>query len=349
MIEGFRFDGPPVRCEPVAGGHIHRNLLVTGTVGRYVVQRINRRVFPDVDAVMANTGRIVGHLHARGRVAPTLVETHQGRLWLQAADGSAWRAFRFLEGTVGRDLLAGPTDTFEAGRAFSDYVAALSDLPGPPLATTIDAFHDLDHRRDAHDAAAAADPVGRADGVRRQLGRARRLAQVVADAFGARTATSPVRTVHNDAKLSNVRFDAETGSATCVVDLDTTMPGSVLYDVGELMRSTTTHAPEDADEADVDFDLELLDALSAGYFSSPLCLEASEVGAMALAGPRMAVENGLRFLTDHLAGDRYFAVHRVAQNLDRCRAHLRLTELMLASAAASEASFVRAARQSGPA
>jgi hypothetical protein len=158
-----------------------------------------------------------------------------------------------------------------------------------------------------------------------------------------------VRTVHNDAKLSNVRFVADTGSAACVVDLDTTMPGRVPFDVGELVRTTTTHAPEDAlDESDVDFDLELLDALSAGYFSADPGLERPEIDALALAGPQMAVENAVRFLTDHLAGDHYYALDRPAQNLDRCRAQLRLTELMLDSHAEATASFDRAARRARP-
>jgi N-acetylhexosamine 1-kinase len=155
---------------------------------------------------------------------------------------------------------------------------------------------------------------------------------------------SAVRIVHNDAKLSNVRFDADTGLATCVVDFDTTMRGRVRYDVGELVRTATTHAPEDAaDEAGVDFDLELLDAVAVGYLAGHPRLEPSESGALALAGPEMAVENALRFLTDHLLGDGYFAVDHPAQNLDRCRTQLRLTELMLESQAESAASFARAA------
>ena len=151
--------------------------------------------------------------------------------------------------------------------------------------------------------------------------------------------------VHNDAKLSNVRFDAETGRAACVIDLDTTMPGHIVYDVGELVRTAATHAPEDArDVSAVDFDLELVDALASGYLAAGPPVTRAEIDAMALGGPQMAVENALRFLADHVAGDRYFATSRVGQNLDRCRTQLRLTALMLEVHAESRACFARAFR-----
>jgi N-acetylhexosamine 1-kinase len=132
-----------------------------------------------------------------------------------------------------------------------------------------------------------------------------------------------------------------------VIDFDTTMPGRARSDVGELVRTLTTHAAEDAgDETVVDFDLELLAAVATGYLSVGPALEASELATLALAGPEMAVENGLRFLADHLAGDRYFTVARPAQNLDRCRTQLRLAELMLTSPAETDACFAGAARRS---
>ncbi len=345
VLDAFCFEGARIGVQGLAGGHIHRNFVVTCTGSRYVLQRLNDRVFPDIDAVLSNVERVVAHLRGSGRSGPDLVETPGGALSFRAADGSTWRAFRFLEGTVGRVTLRGPCDAFEVARAFADYLVALNGLPGPPLATTIERFHDLDHRLQTLDAAAAADPVGRRSGVLAELGRARRLGRHVAEELSAQHKPSRVRVVHNDAKLANVRFDAGTGLAVCVVDLDTTMPGHVGYDVGELVRTATTHAAEDAtDAATVDFDLELLDALSSGYFSAHPRLAPSEVDTLTLAGPRMAVENAVRFLTDHLVGDRYFAVERTAHNLDRCRTQLRLTELMLEAQAESEACILRAAR-----
>ncbi len=344
VIDAFRFDGDAVGAQPVPGGHIHRNILLTCTGGRYVLQRLNDRVFPDIDAVLGNVERIVAHLAARGASAPVLVDARGGGRSFRDATGSTWRAFHYLEGTVGRTTPAGPSDAFETGRAFALYLVAMAEFPGPPPARTIDRFHDLEHRLANLDAAGAADPVGRRAQVHAELDRARTLGRHVAVAL-ATAATSPVRIVHNDAKLSNVRFDADSGEARCVVDFDTTMAGHVRHDVGELVRTTTTHAPEDAREvAVVHFDLELLDAVVTGYFAARPDLTPDEIDSLALGGPEMAVENALRFLTDHLVGDRYFAVDRPGHNLERGRAQLRLTELMLEAHAESVACFARAAR-----
>jgi N-acetylhexosamine 1-kinase len=348
VVAAFCFEGALVRTDPLPGGHIHRNLLVTCTGGRYVVQRLNERVFPDIDTVLGNVERVAAHLRSSGRIGLELVESRRGALSVRS-DGSTWRAFHYLEGTVGRETPTGPADAYEAARAFADYQMALADLPGPPLAETIARFHDLGHRLDACEAAAAADPVGRRSGARLELDRARRLGRHVAEQLEGPGQGAPERIVHNDAKLANVRFDARTGRATCVVDLDTTMPGLARYDVGELVRTATTHAPEDApDVTTVDLDLELLEAIAAGYVAAGPGLEPGEADTMALAGPAMAVENALRFLADHMGGDHYFAVHREGQNLDRCRTQLRLAELMLDAQAESEACFARAARHAAP-
>jgi Ser/Thr protein kinase RdoA (MazF antagonist) len=349
VVDAFCFEGDLVRTDPLPGGHIHHNLLVTCTGGRYVLQRLNDRVFREIDAVLSNVERVVAHLRVAGRVGPELVESCRGALSVRADDGSTWRAFHYLEGTVGRETPTGPSDAYEAAHAFADFQVALADLPGPPLVETIAPFHDLGHRLDACEAVAASDPTGRRSDAQRELDLALRLGRQVADELAEVGEGAPVRIVHNDAKLANVRFDAGTGRATCVVDLDTTMPGRARYDVGELVRTATTHAPEDApDPASVDFDLELLEAVAAGYFAARPGLEPGEVDTMALAGPAMAVENALRFLADHLGGDHYFAVHRAGHNLDRCRTQLRLTELMLEAQADSQACFTRAARHAAP-
>jgi Ser/Thr protein kinase RdoA (MazF antagonist) len=224
-------------------------------------------------------------------------------------------------------------------------MAALADLPGPALITTIERFHDLGSRLDALDTTADSDTSGRRSSVEYELGWAHRLGHQVKAAIDPWEGRWPLRTVHNDAKLSNVRFDSESGRATCVVDLDTTMAGYALYDVGELVRTVATTSAEDArDDATIHFDLECLDALAEGYFSGRPELQRTEIDALALAGPRMAVENALRFLTDHLAGDRYFAIDRPNQNLDRCRTQLRLTELMMAVQSEATTCFNRASQ-----
>jgi hypothetical protein len=162
---------------------------------------------------------------------------------------------------------------------------------------------------------------------------ARRLAagveRALADAGAARL---PRRVVHNDCKLNNVLFDEATGEALCVIDLDTVMPGSVLADFGDLARTAACPAPEDEpDLARVRVDARLYEALVRGYLAGAgALLEPVEIALLPLAGPLIALETGIRFLTDHLAGDVYFRIHRPGHNLDRARVQLRLTEQLLA-------------------
>ncbi len=223
VINASRFEGNHVSAEPLDGGHIPHNLLVTCT-GRYVLQHLNDRVFPDIGSLVANVERLTAHLEGSGRRCPPLVEADGGAVSLRAVDGSTWRAFAYLEGTVGRFTPAGLTDAFEAGRAFADYVGAPADLPGPPLATTIAPFHDLPRRLAALEAAAVEDPVGRRSGATRQIEWARRLGGQVAEALRDSHDVA-VRVVHNDAKLSNLRFDVtRAGAPVCSIST-TTGPG----------------------------------------------------------------------------------------------------------------------------
>ena len=141
----------------------------------------------------------------------------------------------------------------------------------------------------------------------------------------------PRRVVHNDCKLNNLLLDDRSGEALCVVDLDTVMPGSAVFDFGELARTGACPAAEDErDLARVRLDADLFAALASGFAAGTRgLLEQDEIRALALAGPLMALENGVRFLTDHLEGDHYFRIARPGHNLDRARAQLRLAERML--------------------
>ena len=176
-----------------------------------------------------------------------------------------------------------------------------------------------------------------------ELDAARRAADRVLGARELAPGTLPRRVVHNDCKLNNLLFDDHSGEALCVVDLDTVMPGPVLFDFGELARTAACPAAEDERDLErVRLDSALFGALAAGFVAGARgLLGAEEIRALALAGPLMALENGVRFLTDHLDGDRYFRVARPGHNLDRARAQLRLAERMLGAERELRAVFAR--------
>ena len=356
----------PVDASPLLHGHIHDTYVVTcrqprgvdtagpdatGATGagqhgeahanatvRIVLQRLNSAVFADVDALAGNLERITAHLRqtaAANGTRPIVADPIATRAggWTHVDEhGGSWRATRFAEGTrvLGRDAT---TDELRAAaRAFAELTRDLDDLGPDALVETIPRFHDLARRCADLATAVARDRVGRASHVVDLIARANELAdRVELELAEAGAGHVPRRIVHNDAKLDNVLVDAATGAVAYIVDLDTVMAGSVLNDFGELARTATTHAAEDEpDPTRITLDLERFAALADGYVAgSHSFLTVSERDCLALAGPLLSLENGVRFLTDHLDGDVYFRVHRPDHNAQRAGAQLRLAGEML--------------------
>lgn len=337
---GFAVDGEWLDAERLSTGHIHGTWLarcrIDGEDRRFVLQSINTRVFPDPAALMDNVARVITHLRTslerRGtadldRRCLRLVPARDGRSWVEAGDAGVWRASPHIGGSCHHDTAPDPAVAEEAARVFGEFVALLADWSEPPLVETIPHFHDLASRSHALERAVAEDRCGRLSAARSEVEAARSgVAELLAALGAAGSATWPVRIVHNDCKLNNVLFDRASGVGLCAVDLDTVMPGQAIFDMGEIVRSATCSAPEDERDLDrVVFDLAFFRAVARGFLRGigPV-LDASEHAALPLAGPLMTLENGVRFLTDHLEGDGYFPAHRPGHNLDRARAQLRL-------------------------
>jgi len=216
--------------------------------------------------------------------------------------------------------------------AFGAFQADLIDLPDPPLCEIIPGFHDTTARYEAFERSIECDRVGRVACVGNELEFARmHRPQACAVIERWRSGVLPERVVHNDAKISNVLFDSEGRSSVCVIDLDTVMPGLVLFDFGDMVRSMTCSASEDeTDLSRIDLDLDMFEALARGYIESTRSfLSSDERDALVVAGIAITLEQGVRFLTDHLEGDRYYAVSRAGHNLDRARVQFKLAELMI--------------------
>jgi len=336
----FALAGPVTAVTPLGGGHINDTFLVEsrGIAGseRVVLQRINVTVFTDPDAVMANVERVCGHARARlvaegrpdaDRRGLRLVPTRSGRGWHVDAAGGRWRCYRFIPGATARDVASSPRQAFEAAAAFGRFQALLADLPGGRLAETIPRFHDTPRRFADFRAAVARDSHGRAAGAAREIDFALAResdAGLVVEAIAR--GEIPERVSHNDAKFANVLLDDATEEGLCVIDLDTVMPGSPLYDFGDLARTCAASAPED--EPDVDrmgVDPEMFAAIAEGFCDAAAgVLTARERELLPAAARLITLEQGGRFLADWLAGDVYYRVSRPAHNLERARAQFRL-------------------------
>jgi hypothetical protein len=340
LARNFVIAGDFVDAVPHGNGHINDTFCATyeraGTAVRYIHQRINRRIFKDTDALMANIERVTEHLHRKlvgrpdaARRAMTLVPTCDGRSFFRDELGDCWRTYLFIERARTYEAVESPAQAFAAAKAFGEFQRLLADLPDPPLHEIIPGFHDTPKRFAAFRQAVDADVVDRV----RLAGPEIKFAMQREPMTGVlvelqRQGAIPVRTTHNDTKFNNVMLDDASHEGVCVIDLDTVMPGLSLHDFGDMVRTTTSPAAEDErDISKVQMRLPVYEALLRGYLSAVGdVLNEAERRHLAFSGRLITFEIGLRFLADYLSGDVYFKVHREGHNLDRCRTQFKLVE-----------------------
>ncbi|MEI6463371.1 MAG: aminoglycoside phosphotransferase family protein [Verrucomicrobiota bacterium] len=331
VVAAFPVAGRLAAAAPYGNGHINETYVlgcdVAGAPRRYVLQKINHRIFKNVPALMDNIRRVCDHLGAKSSRAMRLVSTQRDEICHQDAAGNWWRLYDFIEAAHTVDQVMGEAQAREAALAFGRFQAQLADIPGARLHETIPDFHHTRQRFENLRAARAADVRGRAAEVRDEL----------AFAF-AREADSDVllgllargevreRITHNDTKINNVMLDDATGRGVAVIDLDTVMPGLALYDFGEMVRTAASStAEDDPDSSRMHVRLPFFRALVAGYLEGAGdALNAVERAHLGFAGKMMTYENGIRFLTDYLQGDTYYRIKHPHHNLERCRAQFAL-------------------------
>lgn len=341
----FPLQGSLVSGVPHGNGHINDTFAVSCRDGgrsiRYILQRVNHRIFADVPALMENIRRVTEHVARRAADLPpaerrrsqtlTIIPTHAGAAYHRDEAGHYWRCYVFIEQAQTYDLLLDPAQAREAARAFGRFQELLADLPAPRLHETIRDFHHTRRRFDALVQAIATDPHGRAASVAEEIAFARNREPLVDSLLELqRDGRIPERITHNDTKLNNVMLDDATGEGVCVIDLDTVMPGLALYDFGDLVRTATNSAVEDETNlARVTMRLPVFAALTEGYLASARhFLNATELAHLVPSARLLTFEVGLRFLTDFLLGDVYFKTKRPGHNLDRCRCQFALMRNM---------------------
>ena len=338
----FQIYGDLLHAEPCKIGHINETYIAAYNQGgvhvRYVHQKLNTKVFKHPDEVMSNIERVTRHQRRKlaehgvrdvSRRTLTVIPTLEGRTYFKSPAGECWRTFAFVERARTYETVESPIQAYEAGKAFGRFQSLLVDLPGKRLAETIPHFHDTRRRFDALQKAVAEDKFNRAAEAKSEIQFARKH-EKIADVIlhGLAKGKIPERITHNDTKFNNVMLDIETGKAMCVVDLDTVMPGCVLYDFGDMVRTATSPTLEDElDLAKVQMGMPMFKALVRGYLegAGPF-LSKAERALIAFSGKLITFTIGIRFLTDFLSGDTYFRVHRPRHNLDRCRTQFRLVE-----------------------
>lgn len=338
----FDLRGDFVQGYSYGSGHINDTYCIwvdqAGLRIRYILQRINTNIFKQPVPLMENIQRVTSHALARlkeeknkeaYRRTLTLVPGVDGKPYAFDAAGNCWRVYPFIERARTYDQIETTQQCIEAARAFGEFQKLTADLPGEPLFETIPNFHNTTNRYEALLDAIKEDKMGRAKDVQKEIDfyLARQDdANLVVNYLAS--GELPVRCTHNDTKLNNVMLDDVTGEGVCVIDLDTTMPGSAIYDFGDMIRTSTSPAAEDEkDTSLVTMRMVMFEALVKGYLASAgSFLTPLERSLLPFSGKLLTLECGSRFLTDYLCGDTYFKIHRPEHNLDRTRTQIALVE-----------------------
>ena len=329
ILRQFCLDAEPASCTPYGCGHINRTYLVATAGGRcYILQKINHHTFRDVAGLMENIELVTEHLRRKSpdpRSVLTLIRTKDGKSYLEA-DGGYWRVFRFVEDSICLQQPESDADFYESAVGFGTFQQLLSDFPAEKLHETIPNFHNTPDRYRAFHETLTRDPMHRAAQVQPEIEFAlARQAEMAALQNALDAGELPLRVTHNDTKLNNVLFDAKTRRALCIIDLDTVMPGSALYDYGDSIRFGAATAAEDERELDkMEMSLERFRVFTRGYVRACPGLTQKELELLPLGAKVMTMECGVRFLTDHIDGDNYFSIHREGQNLDRAHTQFKL-------------------------
>ncbi len=330
-------------CVRYGEGHINDtfklSMISDGEITNYILQRINNKLFIDVDKLMKNVELVTefcrASVLARGgnpqRECLTLVKTRSGKTYYFDGD-NYFRIYVFIENATTYQVVRNSSDFYQSAVAFGSFAKLLSGFDATKLYEILPNFHDTKIRFENFINAVEKDLCGRAKEVQKEINWAierKSLSGQIVDKIA--DGEIPLRVTHNDTKLNNVMIDDFTGKGLAVIDLDTVMPGSTCYDFGDSIRFGCNPSAEDErDLSKVNFRLDLYETYLKGYlFAVGDGLTKAERENLAMGAVVMTYECGIRFLTDYLQGDTYFRTTRAGQNLDRARTQFKLVDDML--------------------
>lgn len=344
VISAFCFDGQFISAEPLNSGNINDTYILTfscdgGEVNQYILQRINHYVFKEPYNLMKNVISITRHIQEKvikqggnpSRETLNFIPLTSSGFLYKSKCGNYWRAYSYIDDVTTYQVVENPIHLYNAGRALGKFQKYLSDFTAEELYETIPDFHNTPKRYQALLEAVERDAAGRVKEIMPEIEfvkeRADCLSRLVDD---IEKGNIPLRVTHNDTKFNNVLIDNKTGEGICVIDLDTVMPGSSLYDYGDSVRSGANIAgEEELDLSKVKLDMVLFEQFTRGFleFTNDV-LTPSEIENLPFSAILITLELGMRFLTDYINGDVYFKTIRANQNLQRAKVQFRLVEDM---------------------
>ncbi len=321
-------------------GHINDTYITNPS--QYILQRINTNIFKNPNELMSNIEKVTKFLkkkisHDGGnpeRETMTIVKTLDRKNLFKYDENNYFRVYKYVENSLAIETPESTEDLYQAAKGFAKFQKRLADFPADTLFETIKNFHNTPVRFEALKKAIAEDKMNRVFEVQAEIEFALKQENWISTVVdGLADGSIPLRVTHNDTKINNILFDAATRKALCVIDLDTVMPGSMLYDFGDALRVGAATAAEDETDLDkVGFDLDAFEAFARGYAEEMAGeLTEREIELLPLSAKLLTYECGIRFLTDYLEGDTYFKIHRPNHNLNRTRSQFKLVEAIDAS------------------
>lgn len=328
----FRFikDEKFISCAPLGNGHINTTYLVETDKNKYVLQKINTKIFKDVAGLMSNIAGVTEFLSAKGVKTLNFLTSDIGKKYV-FVDGEAYRMYVYVDNAYTIEKMEDAECLYNAGVGFGDFAKYLSDFDATRLTETIKNFHHTRSRFNDFVKAVQENLTKNAHLVEKEIAfikEREEFTSLFVDKI--EKGELPLRVTHNDTKINNVLMDIKTSKPIAVIDLDTVMPGSYLYDYGDALRFGATRATEDEkDLTKVNFELDLFEKFTKGYLEKcGKSLTKTEIELLPYAPIMMTLECGMRFLADYINGDVYFKVHRAGHNLDRARTQLKLVSDM---------------------
>ena len=314
-----------ISLKPIGNGHINTTMLLKTDDQALVVQKLNTDVFPAPEKLVENARLIEQHLTKKNnngeydldiiRHVPTIEND-----FLVEYDQGVWRALEFIGGSYSEDVVASISQAQTAANAFGQFALALQDFQAEQLHHVIPNFHNLEMRFAAFKKVLEQNPLNRTALCQDDVDFCLEQQSLVAE-LKALDGTIPLRPCHNDTKINNMLFCTKSDNAKAVIDLDTCMPGYWLFDFGDMVRTFCSPEQEDSTNLNnVRVREEIFAAIVKGYVE-PLqnVITDAEKQSFWLGTKVMTFMIGLRFLTDFIDGDNYFATKHANHNLERAR------------------------------
>ncbi len=342
LSKEFKIYGDYINAKPFGNGLINDTFLLTynqaGLNNRYIIRKINKSVFKQPEIVVNNSVSVSLHIKSKlinhgvkdiSRRTLTFIKTHNNKYYHKDQNEDYWCMVLFFEGAYTIDYVKTKEQAYKTAKAFGEFQKLIIDANLVDYEDTIPDFHNTPKRLLAFDNVANTDPLGRLKHIEPELSilnKNRYISEKFADLMQAKKL--PIRITHNDTKINNVMLDNETDEGLSVIDLDTVMPGIILNDFGDMVRTSTCPVTEDdKDISKVKVQLEIFDALTKGYVEQLAgIVTKTELDHLVFGAKLIVYEQAVRFLADYVEGDVYYPISYEDHNLVRAKNQFALLE-----------------------